>query len=237
MATVYRDIGSGREHQTMYAYDDRHRLEGITYQTCTADSDHDCTDSPISTGSVSYQHDDNNNRTRVNEDNGDAASDLYYCYDARNQLIGRNTGSACSSSVTDEAWTYDAAGNRLTATTTATTTTFAYEDDGRLCDVETAPTSASCASGNVNSDSAGRIAELETEGWFLAHDAEGRLTSACQHATCASGHAKVTMAYDADGRRTELVTVTAADVTTTTTFRSAQARSLRSVAEFCSARR
>lgn len=213
---IYRTTSNGREHQALYSYDARHRLTGITFQTCAADSSHACTSTPASTGSDTYAYDDADNRTRVLEANGSASSDRRYCYDARNQLIYRNTASACSSSANDEAWTYDDAGNRLTATSGGTTTNFAYHADGRLCDVEVG-TAASCSSGNVTHDSAGRI---ETwAGWTFGYDAEGRLVSACKSATCASGYDKLAFTYDGEGHRTKIVATSAAGAVTTTDFR------------------
>jgi RHS repeat-associated protein len=55
-------------------------------------------------------------------------------------------------------------------------------------------------------------------GWYLAYDGEGRLASACKVAGCASGD-MVTMRYDADGRRVELVTRPSGQAAVTTTFR------------------
>ena len=132
-----------REHQTLYAYDSRHRLTGITQQLCVVSTGHSCS-TTTPTGSDTYLYDDNNNRTKVVEDNGAVSSDRRYCYDALDQLIYRNTGAACSSGSNDEAWTYDDAGNRLTAKSGGMTTNFAYTAEGVLCDVETAPIAASC---------------------------------------------------------------------------------------------
>jgi RHS repeat-associated protein len=55
-------------------------------------------------------------------------------------------------------------------------------------------------------------------GWSLTYDGEGRLASACKVAGCATGD-MVTMRYDADGRRVELVTRPNGGSATTTTFR------------------
>lgn len=213
---VYRTTASGREHQALYTYDARHLLTGITFQTCAADEAHACTATPVSTGSDSYTYDDADNRTRVVEANAATSSDRRYCYDARNQLTYRNTAAGCSATANDEAWTYDGAGNRLSATSGGQTTNFAYHPDGRLCDVETG-TAASCSGGNVSHDSAGRI---ETwSGWTFGYDAEGRLTSACKSPTCASGYDKLAFSYDGEGHRTKIVATSASGQVTTTEFR------------------
>jgi RHS repeat-associated protein len=205
-----------REHQTLFSYDSRHRLTGITQQLCVVSTGHNCS-STTATGSDTYLYDDNNNRTKVVEDNGATSSDRRYCYDALNQLVYRNTGAACSAGANDEAWTYDDAGNRLTAKTGGVTTNFAYTAEGLLCDVETAPTAASCTGGNVTSDSAGRISSYA--GWTYGYDAEGRLVSACKSPTCASGYDKVIFAYDGEGHRTKIVETAAGGTVTTTDFR------------------
>ena len=97
------------------------------------------------------------------------------------------------------------------------TTNFAYTAEGLLCDVETAPTAASCTGGNVGSDSAGRISSYN--GWTYGYDADGRLVSACKSPTCASGFDKVTFAYDGEGHRTQIVETAASGTVTTTDFR------------------
>jgi RHS repeat-associated protein len=55
-------------------------------------------------------------------------------------------------------------------------------------------------------------------GWYLAYDGEGRLASACKVAGCVTGD-MITMRYDADGRRVELVTRPSGQAAVTTTFR------------------
>ncbi|MDQ3523729.1 MAG: RHS repeat-associated core domain-containing protein, partial [Chloroflexota bacterium] len=202
--------------QSLYSYDARHRLAGITFQTCTVNAAHACTDTPVSTGSDAYAYDDNDNRTQVAENNAATSSDRRYCYDARNQLVLRNSGIACSSSANDEAWTYDEAGNRLTATSGGTTITFAYDATGLLCDAKTGA-AASCTGGNIDHDTAGRIQSWN--GWTLAYDAEGRLTSACKSATCTSGSDKLVFSYDGQGHRTKIVATAAGGSVTTTDFR------------------
>lgn len=216
VAAVYRATANGREHQALYTHDARHRLSGITFQTCTANGSHVCTGTPVSTGSDSYAYDDNDNRTQVVENNAAASSDRRYCYDARNQLTYRNTGAACSSSVNDETFSYDDAGNRLSATTSGGTANFAYDASGLLCDEETG-SAASCTAGNVSHDTAGRIESWA--GWTFGYDAESRLTSACKSATCAPGFDKLTFVYDGEGHRTDIVATSAGGTVTTTEFR------------------
>lgn len=205
-----------REHQTLYTYDARHRASTLTEQLCVVSTGHACS-STTATGSDTYAYDENDNRTQVVENNGATTSDRRYCYDALNQLIYRNTGAACSAVSNDEAWTYDDAGNRLTAKTGGVTTNFAYTAEGALCDVETAPTAASCTGGNVTSDSAGRISTYN--GWTYGYDAVGRLVAACKSATCAAGFDKVTFSYDGEGHRTQIVETAAGGGVTTTDFR------------------
>lgn len=213
---LYRTTASGREQQALYSYDTRHRLTNITFQTCTATASHACTDAPVSNGSDSYAYDDNDNRIQVVENNQATTSDRRYCYDARNELIYRNTGAACASGANDERWTYDAAGNRLSANSGGSTTNFAYNASGLLCDAETGAV-ASCSGGNVTHDTAGRINSWN--GWTFAYDAESRLVSACKSLTCAPGYDKVTFAYDGEGHRTRITTMSAGGSTSTTEFR------------------
>jgi RHS repeat-associated protein len=213
---LYRATANGREQQALYSYDARHRPSGITFQTCSVNSSHACTDTPVANGSDSYTYDDNDSRTQVVESNAATSSDRRYCYDARNQLIYRNTGAACSSSANDESFTYDDADNRLTATASGTTTNFAYDAAGRLCDMEVGG-GASCTGGNVSTDTAGRISSWNS--WTFAYDAEGRLTSACKSSTCASGFDKVEFTYDGEGHRTKIVATAAGGAVTTTDFR------------------
>ena len=151
------NVDQTKEHQTLYGYDERHRLETITHQLCTISSGHACS-STTATGSDTYAYDDSDNRTQVVEDNGSASSDYRYCHDALGQLTARRTGAACTSSP-DETNTYDDAGNRTQAVSGGTTTNFAYTAAGLLCDLEVGA-GASCSGGNFGSDDAGRLAEL-----------------------------------------------------------------------------
>lgn len=217
VAATYLPTSSGREFQSILSYDARHRLTGITHQLCVlSGAGHACT-SMTPAGSNAYAYDDNDNRTTVNESNGTASSDRRYCHDARNQIVYRNTAAACSAAAKDEANTFDDAGNRLTALAVGVTTNFAYTADGQLCDVETAPTAASCSGGNVTYDTAGRT--RSQNGWWFAYDSESRLTLACKSATCAAGSDKVEMTYDGEGHRTQLKTTSAAGGVATRDFR------------------
>ncbi len=224
-AAVYLPTSSGREFQTLYRYDSRHRVSqgsggepGIEHRLCVLSNPatHACS-STTAAGSDTYAYDNNDNRTTVNESNGAASSDRRYCYDALDQLVFRNTAAACSSSAKDEANTYDDAANRLTATVGSTTTNFAYTVDGQLCDVEVAPTTASCTGGNITYDTAGRTATWN--GWTFAYDSQGRMLSACKSPTCAAGFDKVEFAYDGENHRTKLTTTNAAGAVATRDFR------------------
>lgn len=131
----------------------------------------------------------------------------FYCYDARDQLVARNTGGACTAATGDETYAYDDAGNRLTATQSGTTRTFAYDAEGRYA--------------GATHDASGRIIDLPD--WHMfEYDAEGRLISLCD-AACSSGSTKLDFTYDADGRRTKIVT-SGGGTSTTTELRYADGR-------------
>lgn len=207
-AAIYVPTGSGREHQTLYAYDARHRVTGITHQLCVISSGHACS-STTPTGSSLYTYDTTDNRTRVQESNGAVSVDRHFCYDARHQLVAADSVAGCTSGVADTA-TYDAAGNRTDWTDyDGLRVRTAFDAAGRLCDLETgsrtgAP-AASCTGGNVVHDDAGRITEFPDGGggaWrILAYDALGRVTEICD-AACSSGSPHLWFTYDAEGRRT-----------------------------------
>jgi RHS repeat-associated protein len=204
VAAVYVPTGSGKEHQSLYAYDSRNRVTGITHQLCTISTGHACS-ATTSTGSDAYTYDDNDNRTRVNENNGNAGLDRYYCYDALNQIVATRSASGCSTGLI-ESYTYDDAGNR----TAAGSTTFTYDAQGQL-------SSCSAGCGTIAySDGTGRTNQWN--GWYLTYDGDGRLATACKVSLCATGD-MVTMRYDAQGRRVELVTRPNGGSATTTTFR------------------
>lgn len=93
--------GTGKEHQTLYAYDSRHRVISVTTQVCTISSGHACS-STVATGSDTYTYDDNDNRTVVVEANGATSSDRRYCYDGLNRLRARQTAAACTTTTGDE---------------------------------------------------------------------------------------------------------------------------------------
>jgi RHS repeat-associated protein len=175
----------------------------ITAQLCTISTGHSCS-STVATGSDSYAYDDNDNRTRVNEANGAGSLDRYYCYDALDRLLSTRSASGCSSGLI-EAYSYDDPGNR----TTAGSTTFSYDAQGQL-------SSCNPSCGTIAHDDTGRMSSWN--GWTLTYDGEGRLATACKVSLCASGD-MVTMRYDADGSRVELVTRPGGGSTTTTTFR------------------
>lgn len=204
---VYLPTGSGRELQSLYTYDARHRLTGITHQTCVLSNvtTHACS-STTAAGSDTYAYDENDNRTRVNESNGSASSDRYYCYDARDQLTKMAAAAGCATPT--ESYSYDDAGNRLTAPGR----TFTYSVDGQL----TACTGPTCS---VTYDSAGRTASWTENGvtWSYLYDSGGRLTSACKAASCSgSGFDRLDMTYDGEGHRTNVVETPAAGSPVTT---------------------
>jgi RHS repeat-associated protein len=193
------------EHQTTFSYDTRHRLTGISHQSCpVSPPSHTCTGSATTTGSDSYSYDDNDNRTRVTEANGAGSLDRFYCYDALDRLLSTRSASGCSTGLL-EAYTYDDPGNR----TASGSTTFAYDGEGQL-----ASCNPSC--GTIAHDDTGRLSRWN--GWYLAYDGEGRLASACKVSGCVTGD-RVTLRYDADGRRVEQKVRPNGGAETTTTFR------------------
>jgi len=218
----YVPTGSGKEHQTLYNYDSRHRLAtttddgitklAITEQLCAITSDHSCP-SPITiTGSDDYAYDDNDNRTTVDEDNGATSSTSYYCYDALNRLTARKSAAGCTGT-TSESYSYDDAGNRAQSVTGGLTTNYAYDGNGQLCKVG----GTSCATPNVTYDSAGRTDAYG--GWLYEYDAEGRLVTACKSSSCVGSIDKVEFAYDGEGHRTQIKEYSAGTLTTTRDFR------------------
>lgn len=209
------DADQTREHQSLYGYDNRHRLTSITHQLCTISSGHACS-ATTATGSDAYAYDDNDNRTQVNENNGSASADYRYCHDALDQLTARRTAAVCTSSP-DETFTFDDAGNRTQAVETGTTRNFAYSAAGLLCDVEIGA-AASCTGGNIVSDDAGRISDVA--GWHYLYDAKARLVSACKDPDCVgSGFDRVDFEYDGEGHRTKITTTPAAGAAVVATFR------------------
>ncbi len=211
---VYLPTGSGRELQSLFTYDTRHRLDLVTHQLCVlSGAGHACS-STSPAGSDDYAYDDNDNRTAVLESNGSASSDHRYCYDALDHLRARNTAVACTTTSGDETYTYDDAGNRLTAPGD----TFTYSPDGQLCQVDLAgPCPADPTTWQIRYDTAGRTSSYS--GWTFAYDSAGRMTSACQSPTCAAGFDRVEFAYDGEGHRTRITETSAAGAVTTTDFR------------------
>ena len=207
IAAFYLPTAAGRELQSIYGYDSRHRLATITHQLCVVSSGHACSFT-TATGSDTYAYDDSDNRTTVNESNGSASSDRRYCYDARGQLVYRNTSAACSSGANDESYSYDDAGNRLTAAGRS----FSYSAEGQLSSC----TSPTCS---VSYDSAGRTATLTDNGtsWTFQYDAAGRVVKACKSTTCTGSIDRVEFTYDGEGHRTKIVATPAAGSPVTTT--------------------
>ena len=192
-AAVYTPLGAGVELQTLNTYDARHRLLGVLTQRCVVSTGHACT-STTSLGTSAYAYDGNDNVTSVSEArDGGTAVQRSYCYDPRNQLQYRNTGAACSAAAKDETYTFDAAGNRLSAVTGAGSQAWTYSPDGQVT--------------GYDHDPAGRLTIwpfFEGSLRAIAYDAEGRLTETCDSA-CSSGSTRFFFTYDADGRRTQIV--------------------------------
>ena len=201
-----------KELQSLFGYDDRHRLIEVKHQVCTVSTGHSCS-STSAIGETDYAYDDNDNRTQVVESNGAATTDRRYCYDALDRLQYRNTAAACNAAAKDESYVYDDTGNRTQTVVGGVTTNFAFNAEGQLCKVG----SMTCTSPNVAYDTAGRT---ETwSGWTFTYDAEARLISACKSATCVSGFDKVEFAYDGEGHRTQIRATTAAGAVSTIDFR------------------
>jgi RHS repeat-associated protein len=208
IAAVYLPTGGTREHQTLYGYDpDRHRLVAVTHQLCAV-VEHPCSSGNIlqATGSDAYEYDDADSRTRVTEANGTATSDRHYCYDAHNRVVATRSAAGCSSGLL-EAYTYDDAGNRLSAGSVS----FSYAATGPL-------TGCSPSCGTVAHDSAGRLERWN--GWFFEYDAEGRMIWACQSSSACTGglYDEVGFTYDGEGHRTQIRKYASGNPTPTATW-------------------
>lgn len=152
----------------------------------------------------------------MSEANGSASTDYRYCHDARGQLTGRGSTSSCTTSNV-ESFVFDDAGNRTQAVEAGVTRNFAYTAAGLLCDVETG-SAASCTSGNIASDDAGRISDVA--GWHYQYDAQGRLVSACEDADCVgTGFDRLDFTYDGEGHRTAITETPASGPVSSTVFR------------------
>lgn len=216
------------EAQDLYSYDGRHRLSTITHQWCAVNPGTDtCAGTATPTGSDTYVYDGNDNRTSVTESaGGGTATTVNYCYDARNQLGSEKAAGSCTDPASSDAiYTYDEAGNRISAgAPTALPTplhgarTFTYNAAGQL----TGCTSPSCT---VTPDADGRMKTItDTNGtWAFRYDADGKLISACKSSAClGSGFDRVDWLYDGDGHRTQVKETTAGGVVTTTDLRYAR---------------
>ncbi|MEI7743323.1 MAG: RHS repeat-associated core domain-containing protein [Chloroflexota bacterium] len=208
LATHYDAQGRrDAEGQDLYTYDARHRLATITHQQCAVSAGTDtCTGTVTPAGSSSYGYDDNDNRISVTESStGGTATTRTYCYDPRNQLIASNASTPCAGSP-DEVYTFDDAGNRLSAgaptgTPVHGSRTFSYATDGQL-------DSCSNPTCSVTYDDAGRTATLTDNGvsWTFIYEADGRLVSACRSTSCSGSIQRVDYLYDGDGHRTRITT-------------------------------
>lgn len=73
---MYTPLAAGVELQTLYGYDERHRLELLVSQQCTISTGHACA-STVFLGSSSYDYDANDNRVLVTESaDGSTPTDL-----------------------------------------------------------------------------------------------------------------------------------------------------------------
>ena len=145
---------------------------------------------------------------------GGAAVTTNYCYDALHRLVAAKVTTTCGSSPT-EAYTYDGAGNRTKTVISGVTTWFGHNAAGQLCKTG-ASSGTDCTGANVTYDATGRT--LTWNGWTFIYDGDGRLATACKVAGCVTGD-KVSMRYDGEGRRVELVVRPNGGSATTTTFR------------------
>ena len=191
---VYLPTGGTREHQTVFAYDARHRLTTLTQMLCATADHPQCTGANIltTTASDTYGYDDNDNKNAVTEANGAATLVRGYCLDAVERVTSTRDTAGCAGTSL-EAYTYDDSGNR----TAAGSTTFTYDAQGQL-----ATCSTGC--GTVAFDAAGRTQKWN--GWFFEYDAEGRMTWACQAtAVCSGGlYNEIQYTYDGEGHRTQI---------------------------------
>jgi hypothetical protein len=133
-------------------------------------------------------------------------SRAFYCYDAHNRVVATRSAAGCSAGLL-EAYTYDDAGNRLTAGTV----TFSYDATGQL-------TGCAPSCGTVAHDAAGRLQRWN--GWFFEYDAEGRMLWACQSSSACTGglYTEVGFTYDGEGHRTQLRTYASGSSTPTATW-------------------
>jgi RHS repeat-associated protein len=207
-AAFYQPTAAGKEHQTRYTYDERHRLASIAHVLCAT------AQRPCSGGNVlasvlasEYLYDGNDNRTTVTDNNGSGAVTRHYCYDARNQLVAVSTSSSTCASGVIETYAYDAAGNR----TSAAGRSFTYGTSNKL---------ATCSSTACNPvfDADGRLTRvtLASGTWSYQYDADGRLTAACKASSCTTGIARLDFAYDAEGNRTRITETPASGTATVT---------------------
>lgn len=207
-AAFYQPTAAGKEHQTRYAYDERHRLASITHVLC-ATSQRPCSGGNVlsSVLASAYAYDGNDNRTTATDDNGGGAVTRHYCYDARNQLVAVSASSPTCASGATETYAYDAAGNR----TSAAGRSFAYGTSNKL---------ATCSGTACNPvfDADGRLTRvtLASGTWSYQYDADGRLTAACKASACATGIARLDVAYDAEGNRTRITETPASGAATVT---------------------
>ena len=213
VSAILVPTAAGRERQTQFQYDGRHRLWKISEVLC-ATSGAICAGGDVLTTRLvdEYGYDGNDSRILVKEDNGAGQLTRHYCHDARDQVINVSTGSATCATGIIETYGYDDSGNR----TAAPGRTYTYDDEGQLASCSGSP---AC---NPTHDADGRLTRITTAAngtWTYLYDAEGRLVSACQSTACTgSGFARMDLVYDGEGHRTRLVERTSGGTVTTTDF-------------------
>ncbi len=80
------------ELQTLTDYDDRHRMTKVKHQSCTLATGHACS-SATTVAETDYLYDDNDNRTKVAENNGAATTDRRYVEDDNPRVEDETTTS------------------------------------------------------------------------------------------------------------------------------------------------
>jgi RHS repeat-associated protein len=207
---IFTKTANGKEHQAIHVWDARNRLDTITHYLCATAERPVCSGTNILSQTVvdDYDYDDNDNRTKVAENNGGTSSTKYYCYDALNRLTGTYSATNCSSPL--ETYAYDAAGNR----TSAAVRGFTYDVESQL---------ASCSSPSCTAthDAEGRLTQLVDNGttWTYQYDAEGRLTAACKASACSGSINRLDFAYGEEDQRVQVKEMTSGGQVTTTDLR------------------
>jgi len=192
---------SPRGDITAYGYDEDNRLTGVVYADGTGVSySYDAAGRRAGMtdwrgGVTAYGYDAAGRTSAITYTNGVSAA---YSYNAAGQLLGL-TYQRGGATLATFAYTYDADGNRLTATDSGGTTTYGYDALDRLT-LAQAPGGATA----YTYDAAGNRTGVTTPGGTTAYsyNAANELTAA----------GATTYSYDADGNR---LTATTGGATTT----------------------